>query len=119
VFPSRTIATGASMSGHLILENGTGQSVQTAGCGSFFQVALTSKTYHPTIPWLTCLQSFTIPAGQSRYRVTIEANRSVCPQDSARDVMRCPLPPGDYHAVMFQLGHLVQAPRPVLIRVTR
>jgi ribosomal 50S subunit-recycling heat shock protein len=118
VFPSRTVAAGSSVSGRVIVENNTGRSVSTVACGSLFQVALSSKAYHPAVAWLTCVQSFTIPVGRSTYRVTVEARRSPCPQGSSHVIKTCPLPPGDYHAVLFQLGHLVQAPRPMPFRVT-
>jgi hypothetical protein len=118
-FPARTLAAGSSMSGRLIVQNDTGRPVHSAGCGTLFQVALTSRTYRPTVAWLTCLQFFTIPVGRSSYRVPVEASRTVCPQGSAHAVRTCPLPPGDYQAVLFQIRQLVRAPRPVPLRVTR
>jgi len=125
VLPSRTLAAGSSMSGRLIVENNTGRAIRTWGCGTLFVVALTSSTYQPAIPWLACLQSFTIPAGRTTYRLTIAASYYQCPvRDPQGAIKACgpdgqmpPLPPGDYRAILFQPRHLVQAPAPVAVRV--
>jgi hypothetical protein len=127
VLPSQTMAAGSSMSGRLIVENGTGRAVRTGGCGTLFAVALASSTYQPTVVWPACLQYFTIPVGRSSYRVIVEARYGQCgPGSSYSAIKACgpdgrppPLPPGDYHAILFQVHpHLVQAPPPILVRVT-
>jgi hypothetical protein len=126
VLPSRTIAAGSSMSGHLIVENDTGRAIRAWGCGALFVVALASRTYRPSIAWPACIQSFTIPAGRSRYRVTVEASYYQCSQGAPQGAIKAcgpdgrmpPLPPGDYQAILFQLHHLVQTPPPVPVRVT-
>jgi hypothetical protein len=115
------------MSGRLIVENGTGRAIHTMGCGTLFAVALASRTFQPTVGWLHCLQRFTIPVGRSSYRVTVEARYGQCgPGSSYSAIKTCgpdrrppPLPPGDYHAILFQAGRLVQAPSPLPVRVTR
>jgi len=81
-----------------------------SGCLSPFEVLLTSGKYWPTVAWPLCLQPFTIPAGETRYPVTVWATYSQCSQGRPHDgVIGClpggrmpPLPPGTYHARLFQ-----------------
>jgi hypothetical protein len=85
---------------------------------TLFQVMLTSRTYRPTVAWAACLQYFTIPEGQTRYRVTLQASYSHCSQGHPRNGPRAclpgghmpPLPPGTYHARLFQARTLVRVP---------
>ena len=110
------------MSGRVVIENNTGHSIRAAGCLSLFQVALTSSTYKPDMMWLTCLQRFTIPVGTSSYPVKVIASYNQCGEQPAQK--RCqadgppPLPPGTYHAVLFQSSHLVPVPPAIAVRVT-
>ncbi len=114
------------MSGHVVIENGTGRAIHTSGCLTLFQVALVSSTYHPAIAWLDCLQPFTIPIGQSSYPVTVAASYIQCGQGRPSGVIKAclpgghppPLPPGTYRAVLFQSRHLVPVPPPITVRVT-
>jgi hypothetical protein len=114
------------MSGYVVVDNATGHAVHAAGCGDLFQVVLTSTTYRPQVAWLACLQSFTIPAGTSRYPVEVLAVYNACSRAPQHGGLRpClpdgqapPLPPGTYRAKLFQSGKLVQAPPPLTVRVT-
>jgi hypothetical protein len=114
------------MAGHVLVDNTTGQAIHVSGCLSLFQVLLTSSTYRPAVAWAACLQRFTIPAGQTRYRVTLWASDSQCSQARPRAGLRAclpgghmpPLPPGTYHARLFQARKLVRVPPPVTVRVT-
>jgi len=78
VLPSQTMAAGSSMTGQVLVDNHTGHAIHTFGCVSLFQVALTSRSYQPTVAWAACLQRFTIPPGLSRDRVTVWASNSQC-----------------------------------------
>jgi hypothetical protein len=114
------------MKGYVLVQNDTGQALHAAGCQTLFQVQLSSRSYHPVVAWLTCLQRLTIPAGQSRYRIIVLASHDQCTSSRhTHGLTRCmpdggppPLPPGTYRAMLYQLGHLVQAPPPVTVRVT-
>ena len=114
------------MSGYVVVENNTGHAVHAGGCGTLFQVLLTSSTYRPTAAWLLCSQPFTIPVGQSAYPVTVAASYNMCrggrPRGTARACLPDGHPPslplGDYHARLFQAPHLVAAPPAVTVRVT-
>jgi hypothetical protein len=114
------------MAGHVLVDNTTGQAIHVSGCLSLFQVLLTSSTYRPAVALAACLQRFTIPADQTRYRVTLWASDSQCSQARPRAGLRAclpgghmpPLPPGTYHARLFQARKLVRVPPPVTVRVT-
>ncbi|MGH3203834.1 MAG: hypothetical protein ACRDP5_17545 [Streptosporangiaceae bacterium] len=126
VLPSNAMTAGSSMAGHVLVDNNTGHTVHAAGCLALFQVVLTSGTYRPVVAWATCLQQFTIPPGQTRYRVTLQASYSQCSQGRPQDGLRAclpggrmpPLPPGTYHARLFQARNLVRVPPAVTVRVT-
>src|SRR6266567_4659725 len=121
VLPARTMTAGSSMSGHVVVENDTGRAIRASGCLTLFQVALAGSGYHPAIAWPACLQSFTIPAGQSSYPVTVAASYGQCSQGRPGDSVRAclpagrppALPPGIYRAVLFQVRRLIPVPRPV------
>jgi hypothetical protein len=125
VLHSRTLTAGSSVSGHVVIENNTGHVIRTGGCYQLFQVLLVSRSYHPEPAWLQCLQFFTIPTGRSSYRVTVAASFNQCGESrSAGGLKAClpgggmpPLPAGTYRAVLFQVRHLVPAPRATSIRV--
>ena len=68
------------MSGYVLVENNTGHAIRVFGCVKLFQVLLTSSTYRPPVAWFTCLQRFTIPAGESRDSVTVWASYSPTPE---------------------------------------
>lgn len=114
------------MSGHVLVDNTTGHAIHVFGCVSLFQVLLTSSTYRPTVGWFTCLQRFTIAAGESRYAVTVRASYAECsqgrPQHRLKPCMPAgrmpPLPPGTYHAKLFQTDDLVRVPPALTVRVT-
>jgi hypothetical protein len=109
-----------------VLDNDTGHAIRTFGCLSMFQVALISGSYRQTVAWAACLQRFTIPAGLARYRVTVLASYSQCSPARPRHGLRAclpgermpPLPPGTYHAGLFQARLLVRVPPAITVRVT-
>lgn len=112
------------MTGRVVVENNTGRVVHAWGCGTLFQVALTSPSYRPTVAWNTCLHRFTIPVGQSSYRVTVAASYLQCGQSHSPGGTECPpggrmppLPAGDCRAMLFTARHLVQIPPGIAVRV--
>jgi hypothetical protein len=126
VLASRTMTAGSSMSARVVVENNTGHAVHVSGCQAIFQVVLINSKYHPLVPWLACLQRFTIPVGQSSYSASVEASYNMCTAGRPHNGERAclpnrqppPLPPGTYHATLFQLSHIVPAPPTVTVRVT-
>ncbi len=126
VLPSPAMTAGSSMPGRVVVENNTGRAIRVSGCWRLFQVALASSKYQPAVAWPTCSQTFTIPAGESSYPVTVKASYSQCspgrPQGAVRaclpDRQPPPLPLGDYHAMLFQVGNLVPVPPAITVRVT-
>ncbi len=126
VLPARTMTAGSSMSVRIVVENNTGRSIHASGCLTLFQVALVNSRYRPSVAWFTCAQAFTIPIGESSYSTRVQASYSACspgrPQGAVRaclpDRQPPPLPPGDYRAMLFQVGHLVPVPPAMTVRVT-
>ncbi len=114
------------MPGNVVVENNTGHAIRVSGCVKLFQVLLTSSTYRPPVAWFTCSQRFTIPAGESRYSATVWASYSQCSQGRPEHGLRAcrpdgrmpPLPPGIYHAKLFQARNLVRVPPAPTVRVT-
>jgi len=127
VLPAHAMTAGSSMAAHVLIDNNTGHAVHVSGCGSLFAVALTRPGYRPAVGWPACLQRITIPVGDTRYRVTIDATFMQCGPGRARDGLRAclpgghmpPLPPGTYHARLFQASPLVRTPPAITVQVTR
>jgi hypothetical protein len=124
VLPSRTMAAGSHMSGRVVVNNRTGRAIHVGACGLPFMVALSSRTYHPTVAWLACAHIFRIPAGSSSYRVEILASYLAC---GLRGAPSClpgkqkipPLPAGRYQAKLFFQGkEFGPAPPSIPLRVT-
>jgi len=110
----------------VVVHNNTGRPIRVAGCGTLFQVALASMTYTPAVGWLQCLQFFTIAAGQSSYRTTVDASYLQCHNGRPGGGIRSclpggrmpPLPPGIYHAVLFSAVRHLANPPSVTVQVT-
>jgi hypothetical protein len=126
VLPATTMTAGSSMTGHVLVDNTTGHAIHVAGCGSLFQILLTSGNYRPAVAWPSCLQWLTIPAGKTSYRVTLSASYSQCSQGGRQDgLIACPpgprmppLPAGTYHARLFQSSPLARLPPTITVVVT-
>lgn len=122
VLPSTTIPAGWSVSGRVVVENGTGQAVHLTGCSSLFQVVLGNADVRPDVAWLTCLEPFTIPVGATSYPVTVVARYLSCgpevPSLPCTDGHPPSLPPGNYRAMLFQSADVAPAPAPIEVRVT-
>jgi len=123
VLPSQTMKAGSSMAAHVVVENNTGRTISVYGCGTLFAIGLVNGTYQPDIAWLACQQRLTIPAGQSTWPAPIEARYTECSQNGhgfrpCVDGHPPSILPGDYHAVLYQDGHLVPEPPAVTVRVT-
>jgi len=124
--PARTMAAGSSMPAQIIVDNKTGHAIHVNGCGSLFQLALESDTYHPEVGWPLCLQILTIAIGKSTYPVPFTASYLNCgpaaPGHGTTHVCvhgRPPaLPAGEYRVVLFQSHHVVSAPAPIPVTVT-
>jgi len=119
---------GSQMTARVVVTNNTGHVIHEWGCGSLFQVALTSSSYRPDVAWLTCLQSLTIPVGKTSYAVQVRATYLSCGQGLERAGTKpClrgkqkmpPLPAGHYKAKLFmQVRKLGPAPPAIPVRVT-
>ena len=113
------------MQGTVIIDNRTGHPVRAYDCLSPFQVILFNETYRPSPAWLSCLQIFIIPVGESNYPVTVNASYLGCGEHGpGGGLPGClngappPLPPGTYRARFFQSSRIVPAQPAITIRVT-
>jgi hypothetical protein len=126
VLPSQTVAAGSQLTGHVVVNNSSGHAIRTAGCGALFTVALASKSYHPIVATLSCLQFFTIPKGRSSYRVHVLGSYLGCSVGHPRGGLQAclpglkapPLPPGRYRATLyFQVKPFAPAPPAIPVTV--
>jgi hypothetical protein len=126
VLPTTTMEAGSEMSAMVVVHNATGGDVTVTGCLNLFAVALGNAKVDPQelLAWPMCAQAITIPAGTTRYPVTVAARYVACFGSSRPPI--CvgdrppPLPPGTYKARLYQNPHdAVRAPKPVTVRVKR
>jgi hypothetical protein len=126
ILPSRTVRAASHLAGHVVVDNNTGHTIRTPGCGVLFTIALASSSYHPVVVSPTCLQFLTIPAGTSSYRVEILASYLACSVGHASGGLKAclpgrkapPLPPGNYYAkLFFQVKQFAPAPRLIPVKV--
>ena len=125
VLSKTTIRAGGAILGEIVVENRTGHAVMTSGCHGIFGVVLTSSTYHPIVSFPLCLESITIPAGRSSYRVDVPATYNTCSMLGASDPRPAclptgmpPLPPGAYEATTFESGNAIPLPSAIAVTVT-
>jgi hypothetical protein len=115
------------MSGHVVVDNRTGDPVHAQSCSGIFGVALANDTIRqsPSAGY-ACLYRFTIPRGVSTYPLIVNAFYMTCNSPQSRsDLPSClpnhqmpPLPPGNYNAVFYSATQLLPTPPPIPVRVT-
>ena len=123
LIPKRRLTAGSEMKATVEVRNTTGQAVSVVGCGSIFQVALTSKKVTPMVGWLACAQTITIPTGTSKFPVMVSGKYSSCGEGIPGPACLGPgqvppLPPGRYGAHLYQNPTVAATPRPIRIVVT-
>src|SRR5580658_4147870 len=124
ILPSKRMVAGSTMTAHVIVDNRSGQALKVGGCGSLFQVLLTSAHVHPQPAWPSCIEPISVPVGVSKYTVSVMASYSMCDQRGPPPVCRKagqppPLPPGQYEATLFQIRSIAPPPPPPTIWVTQ
>jgi hypothetical protein len=124
--PSRTLTSGQQMSVRVIVDNRSGHALRVRGCQTLFGAALWSRTYHPGVAVPSCAQQFTVPTGESSYRIPVQATYLACSMShpTASDPKCLPsgepgLSPGQYRVVVVPDSSFVAAPAPITVRVTR
>jgi hypothetical protein len=123
--PSRTIAAGSTLDGHVIVVNNTGAPRTYSGCGGLFGVALANDTIDNQSAQPSCLMQIVLPEGETSYPVGVSASSSGCTNSQpASGLVSClpggvlpPLPVGKYDATLNQYGSDVPPPAPVPVRV--
>lgn len=114
------------MAGRVVVDNRTGHAIHVTGCLGLFSVALSSGSYQPDVASASCAETLTVPAGISSYPVTVQASYLACnvggPQGGFKACLPGsklpPLPPGKYHATLFQDSQVVPEPPAIPVRVT-
>jgi hypothetical protein len=117
---NRTVVSGNSLDGDLVVDNRTSQPVQTPLCGGW-EVQLTNdRVPVQRIVLFKCGPGPTFPVGVHRFPFTVDARYPCGPRppagvDCSGDVAP-PLPPG-YRAVLVQGAMQIPVPAPVTVRV--
>jgi hypothetical protein len=120
--PSTRVAAGSELTGAVVVKNRTGRELTRVGCGSLFAVALANEHVQPTLAWPLCLQQLHIPAGTTRYPVTVLTRYTTCgaPATVECDATGRPptLPPGKYRALLYRNGQVVREQRAPVVHIT-
>jgi hypothetical protein len=122
---SATMKGGTVAHAVVIVENNTGHALHPIGCIGLFGIALSNKEASQLHVGFLCLQTFTVPVGESRYPVTF-SSYAECGYGRQRVTIRkClpggrapSLPPGDYRAELIDLAGVVSAPPAPIVHVT-
>jgi hypothetical protein len=116
-----SLAAGDHAAGTVVVSNNTGRPITTRGCGSPYAVALHDDSYTQQWPSLACAEVFTIPTGESRWPISIDATYSECPPTETNSCVANgappPLPPATYVATSHAPPEL-PVPAPADIAVT-
>jgi hypothetical protein len=103
------IVAGEQPLGEVVVENDTGNTLRTSGCGSMFQVRLHRDGVRELdVTWQDCLEDFLVPMGASRWPVDVPT------------VLLNPdgvLPPGEYEARVHQNTNEIVTIEPVTVTV--
>jgi META domain len=123
--PTHTMPAGSTIAGHVAVDNLTGRELHPTGCGSVFRVVLGNEKVAPNFVSCAGGQDFTIPAGKSRYPVSLAATYLGCvpgpPDDNWPSCLPGsrppPLPLGTYDAIVFEGSGRVSTSSPVKVQV--
>ena len=126
VLPAPKMATGTSMSAHLILKNDTSHVLHATSCLRLLLVTPGKTMHRPENGRSDCLMRDTIPAGTTTYRITLDAIYPSCVGTASpgSSVPACvngrmpPFPPGEYNVTLYGASTLITTPPPVAVRVT-
>ncbi len=108
----RTVESGASIPGVVVVVNNTGAPLTYEGCGAPFGIALTQGGATPEIPRLACLMRFTVPRGETAYPASVSAAAPTCSTGPV-----CPLDPGRFSATFWQNGSDFPPARSIPVKV--
>jgi hypothetical protein len=123
--PSDRMVAGSTMAGEVVVDNDTGQPIDTISCVSLYGAFLTSERYSQPAAWRTCAQPFRVPIGESRWPVAVIASQWGCALGGAQDgIPPCegsgtppPVPAGTYEVRVGSGGDGPPVPDPVTIEV--
>jgi hypothetical protein len=126
ILDSRTVPSGAKLTGRVIVDNQTGHALHVHGCGNPVWVDLSSRHFHQGGGAPACADTLTVPVGQTTYPVQVRASYLACSVGQADgDTPKCgpgyeppALPAGVYQAALGATAGFVLAPPPIEIHVT-
>lgn len=116
--PSTTLDRGETITALVVVTN-TGNNVRFFGCGTPFQVRLSSEAIEPELSWHTCAEDFILSTGETTFEVPVPAVYNGCDNDPQSDctINEGLLPAGEYEARLYQNPRLVPDPGPIAVRV--
>ncbi len=116
--PSTTLGRGETITALVVVTN-TGNNVRFFGCGTPFQIRLSSEAIEPEISWHTCSEDFILSTGETTFEVPVPAVFNGCDNDPQSDctVNDGLLPAGEYEARLYQHPRVVPDPEPIEVRV--
>jgi hypothetical protein len=122
ILPATTMVAGSEVTGHVMVENQSGQTAHVNDCGSAFQVLLSNRVIDQQPVWPSCARPLSIPVGVSKYTVSVMASYSTCHLKGPPPVCQKdgppPLPPGQYEANLFLSSPFAPAQPPLTVLVT-
>ena len=119
--PARSVVSGDSVDGDLVVDNETGQPIHSPICGAWDVELTNGHVPVQRIFFFKCAPGPTFPVGVHRYPFTVDTRYRCGPRPSrgvACDGDVAPrLPPAEYHAVFVQAAMHLPVPAPVTVRV--
>jgi hypothetical protein len=116
--PTTTLGRGETITALVVVTN-TGNNVRFFGCGTPFQIRLSSEAIEPELSWHSCSEDFILSTGETTFEVPVPAVYNGCDNDPRSDctINDGLLPAGDYEARLYQNPSVVPDPEPIAVRV--
>jgi hypothetical protein len=118
------LRSGQSLSAKITVNNDTGRPLRFAGCGPIYRALLVEQGKSQVPSWPLCMQTVSIPEGESTYDVPVDARYSECSTNGSQGIPECRsdrsmpfLPAGTYEVVVFGVDSIVPLPAPTSITV--
>ena len=118
---ARSVVSGDSVDGDLVVDNETGQPIHSPICGAWDVELTNDRVPVQRIFFFKCAPGPAFPVGVHRYPFTVDTRYRCGPRplpgvDCGGDVAPL-LPPAEYHAVFVQAAMHLPVPAAVTVRV--
>lgn len=116
--PTTTLDRGETITALVVVTN-TGNNVRFFGCGTPFQIRLSSDAIEPELSWHSCSEDFILSTGETTFEVPVPAVYNGCDSDPQSDctINDGLLPAGEYEARLYQKTRVVPDPEPIAVQV--